>query len=138
MATSPGTPEPQKLEEAGSILPQSLQWEDGPADTLIPDSALPNGESACLGFEASKFATVCYSSPGEKEQILVVIVATALENSLGGFLGVQGLRIRLPRGHGFNPRARKILQAMEELSPWVAATEGLTPGARAPQGKPPQ
>ena len=129
MASSPGTPEPQKLEEAGSVLPQSLQWEDGSADTLIPDSALPNGENACLCFEASNFATVCYSSPGEKEQILVVLVAITLENSLGVSMVVQRLRICLPRGHGFDPLSGKIPHATGQLSPGTTTTEPKHPRA---------
>ena len=98
----------QRLEGRGrqprsTCSPGSWRRQDSAAHALIPDSALPNREGTLLGFEASKFATVCYSSPGEKEQILVVLVAVTLENSLAVSMVVQGLRICLPRAHGFDP-----------------------------------
>lgn len=40
MATSQGTWEPQKLEEAGRVLPTILQREQSPANILILNSGL--------------------------------------------------------------------------------------------------
>ena len=62
------------------------------AHTLIPDSALPNREGSFLGFEASKFATICYSSPGEKRTNSSCSCCCYSREFSGGIYGGPGVK----------------------------------------------